>query len=239
MTRTPEQAIAWALGTQKGYAGMCLYFVRSAFGVPARYSAARTAWQQAARRHPTTDRAAIPRGVPVFLDHPKSTYGHVALALGDGRIRTTNSATGLIHTHDITLWQSWGYSLLGWTEDLNGVDVATTVLASSGGTTTGTVTAVPTLTAPTPLTPTWEDDMALSDEALDQIAARLQPVINAAVLAAAAVRVVDAGDKTYIVDHGTRVATHVGEHERDIALASGLPHILRQGADYLAGFTIK
>lgn len=117
MTRTPEAAIAWANSVTTGYGGLCLKFVRLAFGVPARYATARAARQHAARFHATSDPGAVPRGVPVYLGD-----NHIALALGNGLMRTTNSATNRVQTVTIA---SWGrsYPLRGWAEDLNGVTV--------------------------------------------------------------------------------------------------------------------
>lgn len=123
MTRTPNEAVDWALATTKGYPGMCLQFVRTAYGIPAKYGSARTAWQNATSQVETSDAAACPRGYPIWLDHPKSVHGHVAISLGGGLIRTTNSATGLIHTHNIATWHGWGYRVLGWAAELNGVAI--------------------------------------------------------------------------------------------------------------------
>ncbi|MCL2424675.1 MAG: peptidoglycan-binding protein, partial [Micrococcales bacterium] len=65
---------------------------------------------------------------------------HVALALGGGLMRTTNSTTNRIQTVTIA---SWGrsYPLVGWAEDLNGVTVwraAVTVLGVLRRGSTGT-----------------------------------------------------------------------------------------------------
>lgn len=119
MTRTPAQAVAWANGQFTGWGGRCLQFVRTAYAVPARHINARTAWAKAEGRHTSMVGAYI--GAPVFLSHPKSVHGHVALWLGSGNIRTTNSSTNRIHTDPIARWQSWGYTVQGWTETLNGV----------------------------------------------------------------------------------------------------------------------
>ncbi|MEV7972870.1 hypothetical protein [Cellulomonas sp. NPDC089187] len=123
MTRTPDQAIDWALAQQRGYAGKCLAFVRTAYDIGPRYGSAKAAWENARYRHHTSDINAIPRGVPVFMSHPRSVHGHVVIHLGGGLIRTTNSATGLIHTHHVSTWLGWGYSILGWTEDINGAAI--------------------------------------------------------------------------------------------------------------------
>lgn len=126
-TRTPAQAAAWANKTAKGYAGLCLQFVRLAYGVGPKYASAIDAWNGAKKKHRSL--ANAPVGAPVFFSG--SRYGHVAIYLGDGKIRTTNSYTGRIHTDAISAWEKVGYTTLGWAEDLNGVDVAKPVKKTS------------------------------------------------------------------------------------------------------------
>lgn len=122
---TQEQARAWAEGRvgTSGYAGMCLKFVRQAYGVDGVYPSAFVAWKSAQFRHPQDDPRRIPDNVPVFFAPLRSPYGHVAFAVGDGLMITTNSATNRIHRHTIASWMNVGYDLLGWTEDINRVRV--------------------------------------------------------------------------------------------------------------------
>ncbi len=135
MARTPAAALKWAEGVTKGYSNLCLQYVRLAYDVPAKYPSAISAWNNAKKRHGSLSNA--PDGAPVFLSHPKSKYGHVALLKRIGgvlHLRTTNSAVGRPVTQTLDLWtKQYGYTLLGWTEDLNGVDVAKPV---GGGTAT-------------------------------------------------------------------------------------------------------
>lgn len=121
MTRTAEQAAAWARVPRVGYGGMCLKHARMAWGVPAKYGHARLAWQQARFRHPTTSLAGIPVGAPIFLDRASSKYGHVATYLGNGQMGTTDSAKRTTQVVPVQSWLNAGWRLLGWTEDLNGV----------------------------------------------------------------------------------------------------------------------
>jgi len=114
-------AAANALNINQGYSGKCLQFVRTVWDVSAKYATAKAAWDHAGLRHPDLSNAPI--GAPVFFSHPKVAAGHVALYLGNGKIRSTNSATGRVSTYPISTWTGWGYSLLGWTEDLNGVEL--------------------------------------------------------------------------------------------------------------------
>lgn len=144
MTRSATDALTWARGKvgTTGYGGMCLAFVRTAFDVPAKYASARAAWAGASRRHETSSLSGIPVGAPVWMDHPKSVYGHVVIHAGGGQIITTNSATNRIHLHNLSVWQGWGYTVLGWAEDINGQTIpglTGTTTTTDTTTATGTV----------------------------------------------------------------------------------------------------
>ena len=109
----------------RDWSGWCLVFVRSCFGVSALYSSATQAWQQAKYRHPTTDAASIPRGVPVFWTGGSHGFGHIALSRGDGTCWTTDFVrAGQVDVARIdAIGPGWGLTLVGWTEDVNGVKV--------------------------------------------------------------------------------------------------------------------
>ncbi len=120
MTRIGAAAIAAGNAITSGYGGLCLKFVRTCFDVPAKYATARDARTHATAFHATSDPMTIPAGVPVFLGD-----NHVALAVGNGNMRTTNSATNRVSTVTIASWVRAGHALRGWSEDLNGVRVYT------------------------------------------------------------------------------------------------------------------
>lgn len=120
---TPASAVEKSLSIKTGYGGLCLKFVRTCYGIPAKHASAKAAWANARVRHVTSDPNKIPVGAPIFLSHPKSKYGHVAIYLGNGLMRTTNSSTNRIHSDSIKKWIEWGYKVDGWTEDLNGVTI--------------------------------------------------------------------------------------------------------------------
>jgi cell wall-associated NlpC family hydrolase len=116
-----DLAIEWALAQNTWTEGMCLQFVRSALRLAAYYPSAVAAWNAnpANLRHSWY---TPPKGVPVFWQGGYSGYGHVALSLGNGMIRTisvigtTNVSTdtiGYISKADPKL------IYLGWTETLN------------------------------------------------------------------------------------------------------------------------
>lgn len=121
MARTLAQALNYANSVSTGYGGLCLQFVRTCFGVGAKYPSAIAAWNGAQYKHQTSSTSGIPVGAPIFFAGSK--YGHVAVYAGNGNMRTTNSATNRIHTMTVASWVRAGYHLLGWTEDINGVRI--------------------------------------------------------------------------------------------------------------------
>lgn len=77
-------------------------------------------WQATRHRHPG-DRNP-PAGVPVFWAGGRNGYGHAAISLGGGKIRSTDAGgSGRVDTVDLG-WceRTWGLHYLGWADDLNG-----------------------------------------------------------------------------------------------------------------------
>lgn len=130
--RTAAQAIAFAKAEAakpaqiKKWHAMCLYFVRSCFGLPSVYGKAKTAWEGAKYRHATTNADSIPAGVPVFW-RTGTVNWHIAISIGGGRCYSTDiggkGKVGLIGIAELS--RRWGATLLGWSEDLNGFRVYT------------------------------------------------------------------------------------------------------------------
>lgn len=125
MTATRSEAIVWSKKQTRGYVGLCLVFVRNCFGIAAKYPSAAEAWEHARYRHKTRSTSGIPAGVPVFFSTPATRYGHVALHLGGGAFRTNYSAQGTVVTATLDDAVFSGMTMLGWTEDLNGIRVYT------------------------------------------------------------------------------------------------------------------
>lgn len=124
MVRSRSEGLAWAQGKigTTGYGGMCLQFTREAYAIASKYGYAREAWDKAKHKHPTSSTSGIPAGVPIFLDKSSSQYGHVAVYAGGGKMVTTHESTNKIGQDAVSLWTSdYGYKVLGWTEDLNGI----------------------------------------------------------------------------------------------------------------------
>lgn len=123
MVRTGMAAQRAALDRVGGMmprAGRCLEFTRGVFGVGPRFPSAISAWDHAQLRH--TD--APPRGavVPVFFETP-SPFRHVAVALGNGKVVSTNGAKISLWADVGTVARVYRGPYLGWSEDLNGVRV--------------------------------------------------------------------------------------------------------------------
>jgi hypothetical protein len=134
---SPAEALANAarLSRDSVYVGVgyCLKTVRGPiYEVPALWPDANTAWYRAdldvdadntVDRHLTSDPHAIPRGAVVYWTN--SRYGHVALSAGGGLCWSTDyRRPGYVDLAPIASLASWcGGRLVGWAEDLNGVDV--------------------------------------------------------------------------------------------------------------------
>lgn len=103
----------------------CLAFVRSLYGVAAKYPDAITAWRNATHKHRTT--GDIPLGAPIWWGPTAHTskYGHVAVYAGNGKCYSTDYGgrghINLVSIASITNKRGGGY--LGWSEDINGVRV--------------------------------------------------------------------------------------------------------------------
>ena len=104
--------------------GMCQKFVRDAcWRVPSLYGSAIDAWNGSTQKHPG-DRNA-PEGAPMY--YKGGAYGHAVLnqKTDSKRIRTTDApSAGQVSDQDVS-WPEdhWGYTYLGWTGDINGVDL--------------------------------------------------------------------------------------------------------------------
>jgi hypothetical protein len=99
--------------------GMCLQVVRTWCGISARYGDAATAWRNTNDRHPGGRNP--PRGAAVFWTGGSRGFGHIALSLGNGKIRSTDAGgRGVVATVDLG-WveRNWGQTYGGWAWDIN------------------------------------------------------------------------------------------------------------------------
>lgn len=129
MPRDASEALAWARGQHRDggneWGGLCLVFVRSCFGVDARFPSAAAAWDGAKHKHRETDGAKVPRGVPYFWTGGSQGFGHVVLSAGGGLCWSNDiSGAGLISLVKINeITRAWRQTPQGWTEDINGVRI--------------------------------------------------------------------------------------------------------------------
>jgi hypothetical protein len=124
--------------------GWCLQYVRQAFNLPAAYPTATAAWEASSSKH--RDRN-FPNGVwvPVWFSLANEPAGHVALMAPDGSVYSTSDLGSVPHQHlDLSdlmnYYARYGMTLtyLGWTEDVAGYPVMTSLtLASQGDITEG------------------------------------------------------------------------------------------------------
>lgn len=119
--KNADAAVANANGYSSYDVGMCLKFVRGpCWEVGSFYGSAIDAWNGAAKKHPG-DRNP-PKGAPCF--YSGGSYGHIVIAKGGGMRSTDCQSSGRVSDADLS-WPevNWGDDYLGWTEDLNGVDL--------------------------------------------------------------------------------------------------------------------
>lgn len=126
MARTPAQAVLAAKRTNSySPSGMCQQFTRVCFAIGGGFGSARAAWQGAMKRHPVSRGSQVPAGVPVYWLGGSRGYGHAAVSLGNGLCRSTDwprsRQVGTARIDDIS--RQWNMSLVGWTEDINGVKI--------------------------------------------------------------------------------------------------------------------
>jgi hypothetical protein len=113
---------------------MCQQYVRGpCWGVGSLYGSAIEAWNGSTQKHPG-DRNP-PDGAPCY--YSGGSYGHAVLFTdkSDAMRSTDCQSTGRVSETDLG-WpeRAWGYKYLGWTGDINGVDLP---LSSSSNSETG------------------------------------------------------------------------------------------------------
>jgi hypothetical protein len=125
VVKTAQEAIENANATKTCEPGYCLKYTRTWLGIGSKYQSAYEAWQNAKHKHPGDKQP--PNGAPVFWRSPSTSstgYGHIALVRKTDMRTTDKPQSGSVDNDDGT-WPRvhWGQTYLGWTEDLNGVDI--------------------------------------------------------------------------------------------------------------------
>jgi hypothetical protein len=116
-------AVANARTVDTYSSGMCLKFVREQWRVNSLYGSAIDAWAGAVDRHPG-DRSP-PLGAPLFYEGGQ--HGHIVIGVkanADPMRGTDMPSSGRV-SEDVIAWPEihWGQKYLGWTGDLNAVDL--------------------------------------------------------------------------------------------------------------------
>lgn len=103
--------------------GMCLQWSRERAAIASRYPDAATAWRHAKRRHKGDKNP--PRGAMVYWTGGSKGYGHIAVSLGGGKIRSSDAGgNGRPATVDVD-WptRTWGMPYAGWADNVNDVTI--------------------------------------------------------------------------------------------------------------------
>lgn len=121
MVRNAEQTATSAEQSTSNDPGYCLQWSRSRADIAAMYPDAATAWRYAHHRH-KGDRKP-PRGAMVYWLGGSAGYGHIAVALGNGKVRSTDAGgPGVVRTVDVGWVEShWGLPYAGWADNVNDV----------------------------------------------------------------------------------------------------------------------
>jgi hypothetical protein len=100
--------------------GRCLEWSREQAGIPSKYADATTAWEHATGRRPAD--TSPPRGAAVYWTGGSSGYGHIAISLGGGMVRSSDAGgTGQVATVRISkLSSDWNLQYAGWANSING-----------------------------------------------------------------------------------------------------------------------
>ena len=118
--RSPKASVAAARRQLTCKVGMCLSYVQEWLGGVHGIPVAAAAWDASKQKHPGDKNP--PAGVPVFW-HPRpggSKFGHIALSVGNGRIRTTDfPKRGMVSETKIdNIQKRWGLVYAGWAGDM-------------------------------------------------------------------------------------------------------------------------
>lgn len=132
VVRNAEQTATSAEQSTSNSPGYCLQWSRERATIGALQPDAATAWKHAFNRHPG-DRNP-PRGAMVYWLGGSHGYGHIAVSVGGGRVRSTDSGgTGVPATVELS-WpeQHWGLPYAGWADNVNDVAIPGVGTGDSG-----------------------------------------------------------------------------------------------------------
>lgn len=121
--RNAEQTAQSAEQQTTNDPGMCLQWSRQRANIAALFPDAATAWRNAFNRR-AGDRNP-PRGAMVYWLGGSKGYGHIAVALGNGKVRSTDAGgAGKVATRDLGWFEAnWGLPYAGWADNVNDVAI--------------------------------------------------------------------------------------------------------------------
>lgn len=107
--------------------GLCLVYVRETFNIGPKYPTARTGWESSMYKH-ENKRFPPDVWVPIWFLVSDNAAGHVALRQPDGTVWSASHPTDASPIHhesieDLERYYSGRLHYLGWTEDIEGVQV--------------------------------------------------------------------------------------------------------------------
>lgn len=120
--RSARVAVENARSVNQYASGMCQQYVRlQCWQVPSLYGSAIEAWNGARLKHP--DDRTPPLGAPLY--YRGGQYGHAVIFVGGDDMRSTDCRTRGQVSDEAIRWVEthWGYAYLGWTGDINGVEL--------------------------------------------------------------------------------------------------------------------
>lgn len=122
MTRTAEGTALSAEAVNFNRPGYCLQWCRERADIDSRYAWASTAWRYATNKHYDHD---APRGAMVYWTGGPHGYGHIAVSIGHGMIRSTDAGgAGNVETVPIRwIEETWHLRYAGWADNVNGVTI--------------------------------------------------------------------------------------------------------------------
>lgn len=126
-----ETAARRAAASETNRPGTCQLWTRTQYGAPSAGDQDRDGdadavdgWKSEPAKYRHVDRHP-PRGVPVAWSGGRNGYGHRAISLGGGLIRSTDAGgTGKVATVQLG-WveRTWGLHYLGWSESISGIKI--------------------------------------------------------------------------------------------------------------------
>jgi cell wall-associated NlpC family hydrolase len=120
---TARETVADAEDSTTNGPGQCLQWAREQAGIPSGAATAASAWEDAdmKRRGDTIP----PPGAAVYWIGGSQGYGHVAISVGHGRVRSSDAGgTGQVATVRVGwITRNWDLQYVGWSNSINGYTI--------------------------------------------------------------------------------------------------------------------